>query len=317
MRDTGWIVTAAAVMVMLTSCAPSGAMVVSTGGSAPPSAESPVSAGTSVAAIAVTPATRLVDGQTVHVVVMGFEVGEKVWLSECPTSADVTPFGCGAGLPELPFLITDDKGDAAGSFTVSTTFTSPTGGPAPCAPCVLAAVSGQRPGVPPSPTASTPLAFASSSGAALPPTSGSSPPPSVSATTTQAPSSAGPASAAAASSPGPPSSLLASPDTTLFPAHGCGVDNSPIITVTVNPDGPVPNCAIVTGTQRLRVVNATNAFSQPGMPITVTFGRLQARVLQRGQSTIYSSAFGDYLAPGEHYLDTSNSPGSGIVIWLK
>jgi hypothetical protein len=158
---------------------------------------------------------------------------------------------------------------------------------------------------------------ASSSGATPSPTSGSSPESVRSATPAQTPAYAGSASGGAAASSAPSSSVLASADTTLFPAHGCGVDDPPIITVTINPDGPVPNCAIVTKTQRLRVVNATNAFNQPGMTLTINFGRLPTRVLERGQSTTYSSPFGDYLAPGEHYLNTSEPPGLGIVIWLK
>ena len=110
---------------------------------------------------------------------------------------------------------------------------------------------------------------------------------------------------------------LAPPDTTAFPAKGCGPDSAPTVTVTINPDTPIPFCAIVHDSQRLRVVNATNAFNQPGKTITIDFAGLPERVLSRGQSTTYEQPFGSYLAPGEHFLRVSNYPGSGIVIWLK
>ena len=115
----------------------------------------------SAATITVRPATGLANGQTVQVTVTGFHREAKVWLSECATAADVDPFGCGTGLPELPFLITNDTGRATGSFTVTTDIPSPAedGTTQPCARCVLAAVSGDVPGGPPAPTASTPLTF--------------------------------------------------------------------------------------------------------------------------------------------------------------
>jgi hypothetical protein len=74
---------------------------------------------------------------------------------------------------------------------------------------------------------------------------------------------------------------------------------------------------IVTKTERLLVVNATNAFDQPGTAITVSFAGLQTRTLLIGQSTSYDKPFGSYLAPGQHYMQSSNYPGSNIVIWLK
>jgi hypothetical protein len=110
---------------------------------------------------------------------------------------------------------------------------------------------------------------------------------------------------------------LAPPDTTAFPAKGCGPDTAPMVTVTINPDNPQPPCAIVHASQRLRVLNATNAFNQPGKTITIDFAGLPERALARGQSTTYDQPFGSYLAPGEHVLRVSYYPGSGIVIWLK
>lgn len=117
--------------------------------------------------------------------------------------------------------------------------------------------------------------------------------------------------------PTPGTSSLAPADTTAFPAKGCGRDPTPTVTITINPDTPSPTCAIVHGSQRLRVVNATNAFNQPGKTITVNIASLPTRALAKGQSTTYNQPFDSYLAPGEHFLDVSFYPGSNIIIWLK
>ena len=120
--------------------------------------------------ITVTPATDLIDGQTVQVTVAGLHPEDKVWLSECATAADVNPFGCGTGLPEMPFLITDATGHASGAFTVTADIPTAAedGTTQPCSTCVLAAVSGDAAGSPPAPTASAPLTFAPTSAPASP-----------------------------------------------------------------------------------------------------------------------------------------------------
>lgn len=89
------------------------------------------------------------------------------------------------------------------------------------------------------------------------------------------------------------------------------------MTVTINPDKPMPDCVVVLASQRLRVVNATNAFHQRGSVITVAFAGLAARAVARGQSTTFGEAFGHYLAPGQHVLQVSAYPGSEIIVWLK
>jgi hypothetical protein len=156
MRRFAPTLAGATVILMLSSCA---------------------SSGRAPATIVVTPATGLRDGQSVHVAVAGFGDGEKVWLSQCPTASAVNPFGCGTGLPEMPFLVTDDKGDAVGSFTVAANSRATPDAPAqPCVPCVLAAVSGQGAGDPPSPTASAPLTVTPSQTARRPPSTGSTAP---------------------------------------------------------------------------------------------------------------------------------------------
>jgi|BarGraIncu00222A_1022003.scaffolds.fasta_scaffold51950_2 hypothetical protein len=111
----------------------------------------------------------------------------------------------------------------------------------------------------------------------------------------------------------------ATSESTGEPAKGCSADPDPVVTVTINPDGPMPtdSCAIVGKNQRLRVVNATNAFNQPGATITLTFADLPPRTLHTGQATTYDVPFGTYLAPGQHWLHVSSYGDSIIVIWLR
>jgi hypothetical protein len=115
----------------------------------------------------------------------------------------------------------------------------------------------------------------------------------------------------------PGTSSLAPADTTAFPAKGCAPDPRPTVTITIDPSTPVPTCVIVHGSQRLRVVNATNASNQPGKAITVNIASLPERVVAEGQSTTYGQPFDSYLAPGEHVLDVSFYPRSNVIIWLK
>lgn len=110
---------------------------------------------------------------------------------------------------------------------------------------------------------------------------------------------------------------LTPPDTTFFPARPCEPTTALIVTVTINPDVPVPDCAIVSASERLRVVNNTNGFHQPGATITVSFADLAPRVIRRGGSATFDTPFGEYLALGEHYLKVSYYPGTNVVIWLK
>ncbi len=58
--------------------------------------------------VTVSPATGLLDGETVEVRVTGFGVGGKIWISECASAADATDLGCGAQLAAQPFLVTDN-----------------------------------------------------------------------------------------------------------------------------------------------------------------------------------------------------------------
>jgi hypothetical protein len=126
---------------------------------------------------------------------------------------------------------------------------------------------------------------------------------------------ASPASASA--SPALSSDGFLPVDSTLQPARPCFPGAAAVVTITINPDTPQPDCVIVTKTQRLQVVNATNAFDQPGTVITVSFAGLPVRTLRIGESASYDTPFGRYLAPGQHYMQSSKYPGGNIVVWLK
>ncbi len=92
------------------------------------------------------------------------------------------------------------------------------------------------------------------------------------------------------------------------PAAGiCGLATDEIVTVTVNPDVPSPRCVQVTGTQRLQVVNATDATVQ------VTLAQFNVQV-QPGQAQLFDAPFGSYLAPGVHLVRVIG--GSGPEVWL-
>jgi hypothetical protein len=69
--------------------------------------------------VTVTPATGLRNRQRVTVRVTGFAAGGKVYLSECATSLDANPLGCGQQLAAQPFLVTGDNRAGSGTFKVS------------------------------------------------------------------------------------------------------------------------------------------------------------------------------------------------------
>jgi hypothetical protein len=119
--------------------------------------------------------------------------------------------------------------------------------------------------------------------------------------------------------------LSGSAPSVLWPADGatpvagaCGASVGPYATVETNPDTPMPRCQEITGRQRLRVVNASDRFGQPGRPIFVTFAGYRTRRLAVGQATIFDRPARSYLEPGVHDLHLSLYPGSGgAEIWLK
>ena len=117
-----------------------------------------------------------------------------------------------------------------------------------------------------------------------------------------------------------PGRRLASPDTTASgTAHGCSGAGGIVVTLTAFPDGMQPNlgCVIVTGRQRLRVVNATNSFGQVGETITLTLRGLPNESIRKGQAVTYPQPLAQLLAPGQHLGICSCEPDSRFDVWVK
>lgn len=104
-----------------------------------------------------------------------------------------------------------------------------------------------------------------------------------------------------------------------MPAAGaCGTGNGILATVETNPDVPMPRCVIVRPTERLRVVNTSNRFGEPGRPVVVEFAGFSPRQLEPGESTVFGTPLGACLGPGVHDARLSLYNGSGgAEIWLK
>jgi hypothetical protein len=109
----------------------------------------------------------------------------------------------------------------------------------------------------------------------------------------------------------------------LWPADGdtpaagaCGGADG-YATVETNPDVPLPRCLIVTARQKLRVVNTSNRFGEPGRSVLVTFAGFAPRRLAVGEATVFDRPFGEYLAKGVHTVHLSLFRGSGTEVWLK
>jgi hypothetical protein len=118
--------------------------------------------------------------------------------------------------------------------------------------------------------------------------------------------------------------LSGSAPNVLWPATGdtpaagaCGGGANGYATVETNPDVPLPRCLIVTARERLRVVNTSNRFGQPGRPVLVTFAGFAPRRLAVGEATVFDRPFGEYLATGVHTVHLSLFRGSGTEVWLK
>lgn len=103
-----------------------------------------------------------------------------------------------------------------------------------------------------------------------------------------------------------------------MPASGvCGPVVGALVVITANPDTPSPRCVTVSGTQHLKVVNASNQFGQTGKTITVSFAAFPPRQVAVGASTTFDQDFGNYLAPGVHVLHISLYGGEGAELWLR
>ena len=109
--------------------------------------------------VAVTPSSALTAGQQVQVHVSGFDIGGKVFLSECSSAAAANADGCGEQLAAQPFILTDESRSGSGTFTVESTAAGKpynTADAIPCTTnCVLLATGGSGGGF-----AVAPLSFA-------------------------------------------------------------------------------------------------------------------------------------------------------------
>lgn len=72
-----------------------------------------------VPTVTISPAINLDDRETVVVSVRGFDIGGKLFLSECATAADANMGGCGEQLAAQPFGLTDVTGSGHYTFMVS------------------------------------------------------------------------------------------------------------------------------------------------------------------------------------------------------
>jgi hypothetical protein len=107
------------------------------------------------------------------------------------------------------------------------------------------------------------------------------------------------------------------PAPSLQPAAGiCEPAIGPLATMLANPDTSTPRCLTVRAAQRLRVVNTSDHFGQPGRTVTVTFANFPPRTLRVGDATIFDRPFGEYLAPGVHFVHISLYAGGGGEVLL-
>ena len=94
------------------------------------------------------------------------------------------------------------------------------------------------------------------------------------------------------------------------PAGGiCAEAQGAEAVVSFNPGFPDPTCLIVTPDQRLRLVNRLDE------PVAVSLGSVSA-ILEPGSEGVVGPRFGDYLAPGVHFLEESAYEGDP-EIWLR
>jgi len=139
------------------------------------------------------------------------------------------------------------------------------------------------------------------------------------ASTQHAPSeNSSPATAGAASTP---AAQLASADYLgTDTAHGCGRQNGPIVTMTVNPDGIAPSlgCVQMGGEQRLRIVNNTNGFGYQGQTIRMSVRGLPTLTVPRGTSWTSPEPISSRLAAGQHFgtCTCGSDEPQRFVVWV-
>ena len=106
------------------------------------------------------------------------------------------------------------------------------------------------------------------------------------------------------------------PATSSLPASGvCGRAAGTVLTIRIERDTPMPRCASVTGSQRLRVVNRTGDYGGHARTVTVSWIPGRTFTLHPGESKSFDERFGRYLARGVHDLRVVSQYRAEI--WLR
>jgi hypothetical protein len=100
--------------------------------------------------------------------------------------------------------------------------------------------------------------------------------------------------------------------------HGCARGTpGRYVTITLDPDTPLPECVIVGPNQRLRVVNMMVAvLHSHARRALVRFADVRPQALPVGDTLVFSQPIGSYLDRGEHFL-YYGTERAGVDIWLK
>lgn len=99
-----------------------------------------------------------------------------------------------------------------------------------------------------------------------------------------------------------PKSVIA-PATSAHSARPCWASpDTAYVTIDLNPDTPNPTCASVAPSQRIALVNRTDAFGQHGHQLTFTLAPFPQITLKPKQTVRFNQPVGDYLAPGDHVI---------------
>lgn len=119
--------------------------------------------------------------------------------------------------------------------------------------------------------------------------------------------------------PTPHPSRTLVPASSRYPAAGtCPYTTGTVVTMTLNPDVPMPRCVSLHPGQELRVVNDSMLLGSPPLTLTVRWADYPARTLHPGESTTYKDPAGSYLAVGVHRLAAAPLYGGQpeAEVWL-
>lgn len=95
------------------------------------------------------------------------------------------------------------------------------------------------------------------------------------------------------------------------PAAGsCNPVQGGTVSVTLNIDVPNPRCVIISGTQKLTLINGS------GQTVSLNYGSYVSQI-PPGNSYTFPLAAGLFLSPGVHRIQTSLYSGSGPEVWLQ